>query len=124
MNFCDEARKSLEALKSFVHQHQENAAQRLDELAKRRGFSFDVEESAANTKVVLDREERFLRVASDALNLCTKKSLEDLLMEMRGLSHYFCVYLGDRSQLTELTNDLYLNIHYALNNLPREDDSN
>jgi hypothetical protein len=124
MNRCDEARRSLEAIATLVHQQRQYAKQRLDELATRRGFNLTAEESAANVTTVIDREERFLMIASNALSSCTRKALEETLEETRGLSHYFCVYCDDQNQLNRLTSELYLNIHHVLNNLPKEDGSN
>ncbi len=40
-------------------------------------------------------------------------------MEIRGLGHYFCVYCDDKNKLDRLADELYLNIHQALNALTK-----
>src|SRR5258708_33739192 len=111
MNHCKQARNSLDALEQFVHEQQQNSLSKLDALAKRRGVVFSEQESNENTKFVVDRDERFLRIAREAVCNCKKEKLEGLLMEIRGLGHYFCVYCDDKNKLDRLADELYLNIH-------------
>jgi hypothetical protein len=114
---CELALRSLDALEAFMLVQEQYAAARLEAMIKRRPVSFTESEFQANVNLVLERDRRFLRMARVALRQCDKKSLEDLIEEMRGLGHYFCSYCSDQNKLAEITSELYLNVSQILQSL-------
>jgi hypothetical protein len=65
-------------------------------------------------KVYRQREDEFLHAAREALSACDEESLKSLLGQMRGLSHYFCSYCSDLTQLDKLLDDFYIKTKEAL----------
>lgn len=117
MSCCDEALLALNELEQFVAAQKDNAEERLHAIMERRAPGIAAAVREAETKKSLDRDERFLRLAREYLSACEEEKLESLIEEMRGLSHYFCVYCSDNNRLIHLRNNLSLETYQALHRL-------
>lgn len=57
--------------------------------------------------LAIERDDRFLRFAADALTACDSVAIASLLKQMSGMSHYFASYARDMHAVDRLTDRLY-----------------
>lgn len=60
------------------------------------------------------RDERFMTLTAQAIRTCTQESLNEVLQEIRGLSHYFCSYSPRLMDLDPLLDELFVAIQDAI----------
>jgi hypothetical protein len=68
----------------------------------------------SSSEEIFDRDARFIELATQKVGACSEEAMQNLLEEMRGLSHYFGSYCRDQRKLETLLDAMFEETQTAL----------